>query len=453
VLTRVVSTFVRSCLVALVVACADNDAPTAAIPREIIERVSGDGQVAPPGSVLDRPLVARIHDRRGWPVRQAKVQWFADAGHITPLSGSTDSSGIATAVWELGTQAGPQHATVYAAGSDSVGFVAFVDGAALPDRIPLRALNLITYDASGEVVHPDVAVGPFDGLDDATRLVITPYPGGNPGFENPSLYVRDPRTGWAVPKGVMNPLVRPANGYLSDPDILWLDDQREFRLFYRQVDKENELLMIRSSDGVSWSQPITVLRAPNHEAVSPSVVRRAPGEWLMWTVNAGAAGCVSRSTTVELRRSADGETWSAPTTVTLSQDDLMPWHIEVQWVPSLGEYWAMFNAKQTGSCTTEALYLATSPDGLTWRTYQAPVLRRGAIPEFSEVVYRATFAYDSLRDAVSIWHSGARFAMRYEWHAAFERMRRGDLIGRVNRPDAAVRVPSSAPPLTNATAP
>lgn len=442
------------CLVAGVVACTDTDGPTATVPSEVIERVSGDGQIAPPGSALDRPLVARLRDRRGQPVRQAKVQWFADAGTITPLSATTDSSGIATAVWELGMQAGPQHATVYAAGADSIGFVAFVDGAVLPDRVPLRALNLTTYDSSGQVVHPDVAVGPFAGLDDATRLVITPYPGGNPGFENPSLYIRDAKAGWVVPTGVTNPLVRPSAGYLSDPDMLWLDDQREFRLFYRQVDKGNDLLVIRSSDGVNWSQPVTVVRAPNHEAVSPSVVRRAPDDWMMWTVNAGAAGCVSRSTTVELRRSTDGETWSVPTTVALSQGELMPWHIDVQWVPSLGEYWALFNAKQPGSCTTEALYFATSPDGLTWRTYPSPVLRRGAIPEFAEVVYRATFAYDARRDAISIWHSGARFAMRYEWHAAFERLRRSDLIGRVNRPEAAaLRVPSSAPPLSNATAP
>ena len=114
----------------------------------------------------------------------------------------------------------------------------------------------------------------------------------------------------------------------------------------------------------------------------------------------------------------------------------------------------MFNAKVAGSCTTDALYFATSADGLTWRTYQSPVLRRGAIPEFADIVYRATFAYEEKRDVVSIWHSGARSTSGvYEWHAAFERLRRADLLDLVNRRDAAVRLPSSAPPLTNATAP
>jgi len=397
--------------------------------------------------------VARIHDRRGRPAIQVKVQWYVDAGEITPLSATTDSAGIATATWVLGLQTEPQHATVYAAGADSVGFVAFVDGTALPDRLPLRPLKFVTYDASGQVVHPDVAVGPFEGLDNASRLVITPYPGGNVGFENPSLYAWNARTGWTVPEGVTNPLVLPASGYLSDPDIVWLGDRHEFRLFYRQVTEENTILMVRSSDGVKWSEPVAVVRVPNHEAVSPSVVRRAPDDWLMWTVNAGGAGCVSRSTTLELRRSVDGETWSAPTTVSMSQEDLTPWHLEVQWIPSLGEYWAMFNGKRMGSCATEALYFATSPDGVTWRTYSSPVLRRGAIPDFSEIVYRATFAYDPLRDVVSIWHSGASFAGRYVWQAAFERMRRGDLMARVNRPDVAARLLPNAPALTNATAP
>ena len=91
----------------------------------------------------------------------------------------------------------------------------------------------------------------------------------------------------------------------------------------------------------------------------------------------------------------------------------------------------MFNGKVAGSCTTNALYLATSPDGLTWRTYRSPVLRRGAIPEFADVVYRATFSYEADRDLVSIWYSGARSNARvYEWRAAFERRRRDDAVRR-----------------------
>ena len=83
-----------------------------------------------------------------------------------------------------------------------------------------------------------------------------------------------------------------------------------------------------------------------------------------------------------------------------------------------------------------------------------PVVRRGAIPELDDIVYRASFAYDVERDLVSIFHSGARYSSRgYEWRAAFERRRRDDLFDLIGRLNAAMTMPTSAPPLTNATAP
>jgi len=147
--------------------------------------------------------------------------------------------------------------------------------------------------------------------------------------------------------------------------------------------------------------------------------------------------------------------WTSPTTVTLAQPGYHPWHLEVQWIPSRQEYWALYNGKVAGSCTTDALFIATSADGVSWKTYASPILRRGAIPELADVVYRATFSYDPQRDVVSLWHSGARYTGRgYEWRAAFERRLRTDLFEDAGRVAAAAMVlPSSAPPLTNATAP
>ena len=439
--------------IALGVAACRGDAPTATGRPVVLERVSGDGQSAPPGESLERPLVARLVDGEGRPVRRAEVRWSSTAGEVTPAVSATDGNGQARAVWKLGTEPGPQHATATADGLDPVDFVAFVDPNALPDRLPLRAIDLTTYDGSGQVVHPDIAVA-LDGLDGRSRLAITPYPWGNATYENPSLFAGNGRDSWSEPAGITNPVVRPSGGYLSDPDILWLADQRELWLYYRHVDDGNEVVLTRSTDGVRWTEPRVVLRVASHQAVSPTVVRRSPTDWLMWTVNSGATGCSSSATTVELRRSTDGLTWSSPTTAVLQQPGVYPWHIEVQWIAARQEYWALYNGKVAGSCTTEALYIATSADGITWKTYRSPILRRGAIPEFADVVYRATFAYDPQRDVVSLWHSGARFTSRgYEWHAAFERRRRAELFEDGARMNAIVAAPSSAPPLTNATAP
>lgn len=439
--------------IVVAIAACRGDAPTATGRPVALERVSGDGQSARPGESLERPLVARLVDAEGRPVRRAEVRWTSTAGDVTPAVSATDGNGQAKAVWTLGTEPGQQHATAAAEGLDPVEFVAFVDPNALPDRLPLRAMDLTTYDGSGQVVHPDIAFA-LDGLDARSRLAITPYPWGNSTFENPSLFEGGGRDTWTEPAGITNPIVKPAGGYLSDPDILWLADQRELWLYYRHVDDGNEVLVTQSTDGVRWTPPRVVLRVPNHQAVSPTVVRRSPNDWLMWTVNSGATGCSSSTTTVELRRSADGLTWSAPTTTVIDQPGVYPWHVEVQWISARQEYWALYNGKVAGSCTTDAVYIATSADGVEWKTYRSPILRRGAIPEFADIVYRATFAYDPQRDVVSLWHSGARSTSRgYEWHAAFERRPRADLFADVARMNVIVAAPSSAPPLTNATAP
>jgi len=446
--------FVLAFSLSITVAACRTDAPTAAGRPASLVRVSGDGQSARPGEALERPLVARLVDAAGRPVRRVDVSWSASAGKVTPEISATDANGEARAVWKLGTEPGPKFATAMAEGLDAVVFVAYVDPELLPDRLPLRAIDLTTYDGSGQVVHPDIAWPTPEGLDGRPRLAITPYPWGNANYENPSLFAGGGLDSWMVPDGVTNPIEKPSGGYLSDPDIVWVAEERELWLYSRHVDSGNEILVSKSPDGLQWSAPRVVVRVPSHQAVSPTVVRRSATDWLIWTVNAGAAGCTSSSTTVELRRSADGLAWSSPATVTLTQPGIYPWHLEVQWLPSRREYWALYNGKLDGSCTTDALYLATSADGLTWKTYAAPILRRGAIPELADIVYRATFSYDPQRDVVSLWYSGARYTSRgYEWHAAFERRPRTDLFEAASRLQAAAAKPPNTPPLTNATAP
>src|SRR5512138_2354198 len=96
------------------VGACGSDAPTATGPAVTLERVSGNGQSAPPGTALDEPLVARIVDADGRPVRRMDVRWTATAGEVTPAISTTDANGVAKAVWRLGTMAGTQRATAIA---------------------------------------------------------------------------------------------------------------------------------------------------------------------------------------------------------------------------------------------------------------------------------------------------------------------------------------------------
>jgi hypothetical protein len=401
--------------------------------RGKIAIASGDAQRGAPGEPLGLPIVIVVRDPAGNPAADVRVSWVPeDGGAISPAKGSTDATGSASATWTLGGDRAMHHGHAVADGYESVAFTA---STTIDPELPLdviQPLVLSTYEGSGQTVHPDyVATGPA-WPQSPRYLFITPYPTGNPAFENPSVYESADLLRWAAPLGLTNPVAPPTTGYNSDPDAVFVPELNELWLYFRQVAVENVVRLTKSNDGVHWSAPIAVARAPNHELISPSVVRRGPNDWLMWAVN-GNVGCSGATATVELRRSTNGIDWSKPDAVVLSQGNVYPWHIDVEWLPTRGEYWAMYNTKTAGTCTTSALYLATSRDGVHWTTYPSPVLARGAIPELRVVVYRSSFAYDELSDEVTIWYSGARLdAGNYIWRSAVQRRRRTDLFTTIN---------------------
>jgi hypothetical protein len=304
-------------------------------------------------------------------------------------------------------------------------------------------LDFATYDGSRQVVHPDYAATPTGAFGRPFHLAITPYPFGNASFENPSFFEATRRDAWALSPGTPNPIVLPDAGYLSDPDLVYVPELGELWLYYRQVTADNIVQLVRTRDGRAWSAPVEVARAPNHQIVSPSVVRRSERDWWMFAVNSGASGCGAATTTVEVRRSADGLHWGDPVPVALAQPGLWPWHIDVQWIPSRNAFWAVYNAKTEGSCTTPADYLAESGSGVSWDVVAQPVLVKGVIPALQDIVYRTTFEYDPLTDAVTFWFSGARYeAAGYRWSAAVERRHRADVF----EPTKGVFDPSLLPP-------
>ncbi len=295
----------------------------------------------------------------------------------------------------------------------------------------VRPLHFETYDGSGQVVHPDVPSLAAAGITGEQLLVLTPYPYGDETKENPSVFGSTDPLGWHPVKGVRNPVAVPRAGYLSDPDLVFDPATGRYDLYYRRVDEENEIFRAESVDGVTWSPPVRVAHGPNHEIVSPAVVRRGDGDWFMWSVNAGR-GCAAPATRVELRRSPDGIAWSSPQPVQLDQPGYSAWHIDVQWIPARAEFWAVYNVKTPGTCATTALYLATSVDGVHWQTHPAPVLAAGASRAFEDIVYRSTFAYDPSSDVITLWYSGARYtAGEYVWSAAVQQRTRTELFASI----------------------
>jgi hypothetical protein len=256
-------------------------------------------------------------------------------------------------------------------------------------------------------------------------MAITPYPYGDPSRENPSLFVSDTGVSWAVPTAATNPVVQPgAGGYLSDPALVYDYATHQLRMYYREVvGGENVIRFVTTADGISWSAPQETVRVPSHGLISPSVVRRSATSWLMWSINAGPQGCTTK--------------------VTLDQAGGYPWHIDVKWVAPLQEYWAIYNLKTPGNCVTPAVYLATSTDGVMWRTYRQPVIQRGAIDAFADIVYRSSFVYTKSDDMVTLYFSGARWdGNHYIWSGALERRARTAFLADIGWSGTRVLQPS-----------
>ena len=247
------------------------------------------------------------------------------------------------ASWTLGAQAGRHVATA----TLDTQVVTFTATAAEPLSLgAIRHLRLATFDGSGEGVHPDVARVPGGWAPARRFLAVTPYPGGEVNHELPSIYESGDPAEWNVPAGVTNPIVKPWKGYLSDPDLLFEPQRRQLWMYFRHVEERNSVFLTVSADGTHWSRPARVVSAPNHELVSPAIVRVSENNWHMWAVNAGPAGCQSRSTTVEHRTSIDGLHWSAPRRSTCrDRAHYLPGTLTSSLCPS---------SRNSGRCTTRS---------------------------------------------------------------------------------------------------
>jgi len=433
------SAFVALCL-GFGAGCGDAASPGNADGNSVIlRRMGGDAQISAAGSDVPSPLVVRVTNARGKPLAGVSLDWATtDSGRLEPEKTASNDSGLVRAAWTLGTRTG-RHTATAALGTQVVTFSATaVEPLSLGS---VRNLRLATFDGSGQLVHPDVARVPRGWAPARRFLAITPYPSGDVARELPSIYESGDPAAWEVPEGVTNPIVRPWKGYLSDPDLLFEPHRRELWMYFRHVSRRNSVFLTVSRDGTHWSKPTRIVSAPNHELVSPAVVRVSEGNWHMWAVNAGPVGCKGNSTTVEHRTSTDGLHWSAAQTVDVSGPNaLTPWHLDVVWVPEVQEFWALYNEKPPQTCATPALRLSTSSDGITWTPHPTPVLRAGVTPEFNDIVYRSTLEYDARTDMVTLWYSGARATGEsWMWSAAVERRSRVELFRMIDTPVTAQR--------------
>jgi hypothetical protein len=273
-----------------------------------------------------------------------------------------------------------------------------------------------TFDGSGQGMHPGVIEFPAPWHGFKYWMSMTPYPGNNFHVEDPSVLASNDGVTWQLPKGLTNPLATSAGVHTMDPDLFYDLASDQIWLYYLDAALDGIHVWRRtSSNGVDWNVPQDLLKVPAYQIVSPAV-EKTPTGYALWTVNSGSLGCSATKTTVELRASTDGVSWSVPQTVNLNQPGYQVWHIDVAFVPSKNEYWAVYAAYAGASCGTTSQFFARSSDGFNWTTYPNPLMKAGTTWDTGQI-YRSTIVYEATTDALRLWYSARD--MNHVWHTGY----------------------------------
>ena len=272
-------------------------------------------------------------------------------------------------------------------------------------------LDIPTYEASGQAVHPDVVYFPHGWHGHKYWMAMTPYPYDTDTYEDPSILVSDDGLSWSVPDGLTNPIVpRPQCDHNSDPDIVYNPSSDELYLYYTEQlradrcpgQNANSVRLVTSPDGVNWSVPQTIMTwslDTDPLYLSPAVVY-VDGVFHMWL--AGSAGGVAHAT------SDDGTHWSPLESIDLTP---APWHLDVAYVG--GEFVMLIVDSPVAGAH---LVAATSKNGVNWSAGNDAVLSPGDGWD-DERIYRSTLVYDDSAGLLRLWYSARSSAG--QWHIGY----------------------------------
>ena len=285
-------------------------------------------------------------------------------------------------------------------------------------------LTIPTYEGSGQAIHPDVYYNASGWKGYKYWMTMTPYPNANSDFENPSIVTSNDGYNWEVPPGLTNPIVFPTSGYNSDPNLAFKNGT--LYLYYREVSSGFDRLQLKSStNGITWSPEQTALELPNHQLIAPAIVyNSADNLFYLWYVDTGTQGSQATSTQVILRNSNDGIHWSSPQIVPISIPGKIIWHINIQYIPELNEYWMVISAGTVAAGYKTELYFANSIDKLNWNVLPGKILGPGRNWDNYQI-YQSAINY--INNSVKIWYSAASSGTPQTWHIGYSETSLTDL--------------------------
>ena len=269
---------------------------------------------------------------------------------------------------------------------------------------PLTLLDLSCTSGFGENVHPDVLYI-TEGLGKEEWkyfMTCTPLPQGVEYYENPEFLVSSNGTEWSVPAGGVSPLVPPPDdwiGYNSDPSLFFEDGKltllyRDFRAFsgYSIV----RLLMMNTTDAVSWSRPTVVLsyKRPIKDVailMSPSFVkiRNCYYMWYVWRSHDGHHR-------IYRMESNNLGNWRKPILVQIHglPSDEEPWHPDISLAQDGRLIMALCSFPSDQYRNKRILLCESTDSGLNWN-FDGSFIERGAHNFGGKSLYRPSLVLNA----------------------------------------------------------
>ena len=191
-------------------------------------------------------------------------------------------------------------------------------------------LTIPTYDGSGQAVHPSAVYIPGGFAGYKYWMGMTPYPGGNDTYENPSIIASNDGITWVVPAGVTNPLATcPPSGHNSDSCLVW--DSVNRKLYYYYLEKLSDLThnvyRFTITEGPLAISARSLSFTSADYLFSPAIVLNGASDWVMWIF--GGSNILYKYV------STDGMTWTGGNVVGIYSNGLhvesiiTPWHFSM----------------------------------------------------------------------------------------------------------------------------
>ena len=268
-------------------------------------------------------------------------------------------------------------------------------------------LTTPTYDGSGQVVHPDIYYNPSGWNGYKYWMVMTPYPAGDPTYENPSILVSNDNITWIVPPGLTNPIDTPTSGQDADPDIILGLDGKLYVFFEWGSGGTSKVYVKSSSDGITWSAKTEILSSTTEENyLSPTVILDGSNYVIYYVDTLSSPNLLKRRTA-----STPTGTWSAATTCSIAgiPGGIELWHLNV--IKNGDEYYAFHDLNDS------KLYFAISQDGVNWTFSSTPILSPSTSGWDNSIIYRSAVVDEGSANTYGLWYSARDASL--VWHIGY----------------------------------